>query len=235
MLRALVSPFLHLMVPTSMVATQNLLPDCDLLPSAHMQPQDWSLRDGEKSVAMPQDVSLAWQACFHFLASSPPLAPSPHFPWCHLVLLQMPGIQPPSVLLDQALRAMVNGRRASWYQYHGRWCWDVAFGLPWTLKTTSWLPSQGTPRENSEMHSQLEWVSGNGVGRWSGLLCRSSIYEHSQEFHSPKQKAVRTLHRLDGERVLYLLNKYLAPSPPESEHCTTGQTCTAHSISQQPN
>ena len=85
------------------------------------------------------------------------------------------------------------------------------------------------------MHSQLEWVSGNGVERWSGLLCRSSIYEHSQEFHSPKQKAVRTLHQLHGERVLYLLNKYLAPSPPESEHCTTGQTCTAHSISQQPN
>lgn len=172
-LRSLVLPFLHLMVPyicgcfprpPPQMETSNPMPTC------HPRTE---VLEMEKRVWWCPKMS-AWP-CFHFLASSPPLAPSLHFPRWHLLLLCTPGILPPRILLDQALRAMVNGRRGSWYWYHGRWCCGVAFDLPWTPKTTFWLPSQGTPRENSEMHSQLEWVSRIGVRRRSEPLCRSSI------------------------------------------------------------
>lgn len=98
--------------------------------------------------------------------------PTPHFPRQHLLLLWMPGILPPTVLVDQTLRARGNRRQGSWYWHRDRWCW-------------LW-PSLDSPKPRSPLSALLERnqkcihnhvsLTGIRVERWSGLLCGSSIY-----------------------------------------------------------
>lgn len=52
-----------------------------------------------------------------------------------------------------------------------------------------------------------------GLGRWSGLLCESSISEHSQEFHSPKQKYFKASHQLEGKMAPLFLKQFLSTGP----------------------
>lgn len=52
-----------------------------------------------------------------------------------------------------------------------------------------------------------------GLGRRTGLLCGSSISEHSQEFQSPKQKALKASHQLEGEVAPLFLKQFLSTGP----------------------